>query len=178
MGPRTRAALLVVLIAAVSAVPAADRAGQETAAASDGPLLRFLGIGASAESMDYVVHKSQFQLHTLPTEQRHPKTWSLSEKVQKDTEAGLRQLFSVDEDVAAKLGELSARPQAIDQLVSEIESTLAERKRIYIYGCGATGRLAEQMESVFWRPFWRRIKSEPALWGRLKGRLDPSVEEE
>ena len=103
LGLRTRAALLVVLIAAVSAVPAADRAGQETAAASDGPLLRFLGIGASAESMDYVVNKSQFQLHTLPTEQRHPKTWSLSEKVQKDTEGGLRQLFSVDEDVAAKL---------------------------------------------------------------------------
>ncbi len=175
-GFRARAALLVILIAAVGA--ALVRSGQESAAASDGPLLRFLGIGASAESMDYVVNKSQFQLHTLPTEQRHPRTWSLSEKVQKDTEAGLRQIFAVDEDVAAKLDEWSARPQTIDQLVSEIESTLAERKRIYVYGCGATGRLAEQMESVFWRPFWRRIKSEPALWAKLKGRLDPSVEEE
>ncbi len=153
-------------------------AGQEPAASSDGPLLRFLGIGASAESMDYVVNKSQFQLHTLLTEQRHPKTWSFSEKVQKDTEAGLRMLFSVDEDIAVKLGEMAARPQAIDQLVSEIESTLAERKKIYVYGCGATGRLAKQMESAFWRPFWRRIKAEPGLWAKLKGRLDPLVDEE
>jgi N-acetylmuramic acid 6-phosphate (MurNAc-6-P) etherase len=158
-----------------SGAPAA--AGQE-AAPSDGPLLRFLGLTASAESMDYVVNKSPYQLHTLPTEQRHPKTWSFSEKVQKDTEAGLRMLFSVDEDIAAKLDELAARPQAIDQLVSEIESTLAERKKIYVYGCGATGRLAKQMESAFWRPFWRRIKADSGLWAKIKGRLDPLVDDE
>jgi septal ring factor EnvC (AmiA/AmiB activator) len=79
--------------------------------------------------MDYVVNKSQFQLHTLLTEQRHPKTWSLSDKIQKDTEAGLRQLFSVDEDIAAKLDELAAQPQAIDQLVAEIESALASERK-------------------------------------------------
>ena len=154
----------------------APAAGQEPAP-SDGPLLRFLGVTASAESMDYVVNKSQFQLHTLLTEQRHPKTWSLSEKILKDTEAGLRLLFSVDEDVAAKLDELASQPQAIDQLVAEIESALAERKKIYIYGCGATGRLAKQMESAFWRPFWRRIKADPALGAKLKGRLDPAIED-
>jgi N-acetylmuramic acid 6-phosphate (MurNAc-6-P) etherase len=161
-----------------SGAPATARPGQEPAAPSDGPLLRFLGVAASAESMDYVVSKSQFQLHTLLTEQRHPKTWSLSEKIQKDTEAGLRLLFSVDEDITAKLSELAARPQAIDQLVSEIESALAERKKIYIYGCGATGRLAKQMESAFWRPFWRRVKADPAVWAKLRDRLDPSVEEQ
>jgi N-acetylmuramic acid 6-phosphate etherase len=168
-----RAAFLLVLIAGVAAL----RAGQEPAP-SDGPLLRFLGISASAESLDYVVNKSPFQLHTLLTEQRHPKTWSLSEKVQKDTEAGLRQLFSVDEDVAAKLDALAAQPQAIDQLVAEIESALIERRKIYIYGCGATGRLAKQMESGFWRPFWRRVKADPAAWAKLKGRLDPAIDEE
>ena len=185
MGPdpdfrlRARRLLFAAALSAVLLILSATAlAGQDSVASSDGPLLRYLGIGASAESMDFVVNKSQFQLHTLLTEQRHPKTWSLSEKIRKDTETGLRMLFSVDEDVAAKIDELAARPQTIDQLVAEMESALAERKKIYIYGCGATGRLAKQMESTFWRPFWRRVKADPAAWAKLKGRLDPSVEEE
>jgi N-acetylmuramic acid 6-phosphate etherase len=167
--PRTKSG------ASATGVPATTR-GQE-APSSDGPLLRFLGITASAESMDYVVNKGPFQLHTLLTEQRHPKTFSLSEKIQKDTEAGLRMLFSVDEDIAAKLDELAAAPQVLERLAGEVQSALAERRHIYIYGCGATGRLAKQMESAFWRPFWRRIKADASVWARLKGRLNPAVEE-
>ena len=62
----------------------------------EGTLLKLLGITPSAESVDYVVHKTPFQLHTLLTEQRHPKTWDLSGKIQTSTEDGLRMLFGVD----------------------------------------------------------------------------------
>ena len=51
-------------------------------------LLKLLGLAASPESIDYVQNKTQFQLHTLLTEQRHPKTWNLGERVRKDTAAG------------------------------------------------------------------------------------------
>ncbi len=144
---------------------------------TDASLLQLLGINASPESIDYVVNKGQFQLHTLLTEQRHPKTWNFSEKIQADTAAGLRQLFSVDEDILTRLEALSAEKQMLDGLAAEIEATLLGRKKIYIYGCGATGRLAKQMESSFWRPFWKKAMEAKEVWPKLAARLGSSTQE-
>ncbi len=180
---RGTAAAAVLMLAAL--LPLAAGPGQDPptvpqappAAAGAGSLLKLLGLAASAESIDYVVNKTQFQLHTLLTEQRHAKTWTLSEKIQGDTLAGLRMLLAVDADVSARLAELAAQPRVLEGLAAEIGLALAEKRRIYVYGCGATGRLAKQMESAFWRPFWRRVKAEPGIWAKLRGRLDPAVEE-
>jgi len=70
-------------------------------------LLDLLNITPSKESIDYVNNKTQYQLHTLITEQRHVKTWNFSEVVQKNTLSGLQLLNSVDEDVSNKLAKLS-----------------------------------------------------------------------
>jgi N-acetylmuramic acid 6-phosphate (MurNAc-6-P) etherase len=148
---------------------------QETDAREIG-ILKLLGIEASAESVDYVVNKTEFQLHTLLTEQRHPKTWSLGERIRTDTEAGLRMLFAVDEDIQARVDALAKDRAALETLVSELESAILERRRIYFYGCGATGRLAKQMESSFWRPFWSGIKADTSLWNRLGDKLGPEIE--
>ena len=145
---------------------------------TDAGLLRLLGITASPESVDYVVNKTQFQLHTLLTEQRHPKTWSLGEKIQTDTEAGLRMLFSVDDDITARLETMTAEKKALDDLAAEIQAAILAKKKIYIYGCGATGRLAKQMESSFWRPFWRKVRRAKEVWPKLAAGLNPSIEEE
>jgi len=56
-------------------------------------LLRLLAITPSPEFIDYVQHKAQFQLHTLLTEQRHPRTQNLSERIQKGSEYGLQMIF-------------------------------------------------------------------------------------
>ncbi|MCJ7612370.1 MAG: hypothetical protein MUP19_08910, partial [Candidatus Aminicenantes bacterium] len=101
-------------------------------------LLKLLGIPASEETLDYVMNKSQFQLHTLLTEQRHPKTMNLSEKVRTDMAGGLQMLFSVDDDVAATLDRLAADPSALEGLAAQVSSALLEKRKIYIYGCGAT----------------------------------------
>jgi len=138
-------------------------------------LLKLLGIPASEETLDYVMNKSQFQLHTLLTEQRHPKTMNLSEKVRTDMAGGLQMLFSVDDDVAATLDRLAADPSALEGLAAQVSSALLEKRKIYIYGCGATGRLAKQMESSFWRPFWRRLKAEPSIWAKLQGGLGADI---
>ena len=143
----------------------------------EGSLLKLLGLEPPPESVDYVVHKTQFQLHTLLTEQRHPKTWTLSEKIQASTETGLRMLFGVDEDIAVKLEALAARPDDLRRLAAEAEAAILSGKTIYVYGCGATGRLAKQMESSFWRPFWRRVKAQSALWAKVAGRLGPNIED-
>ncbi len=141
-------------------------------------LLKLLGISPSSESIDYVQNKTQFQLHTLLTEQRHPKTWELSERIRKDYKAGLKMLFSVDEDVVDALGQLQKNGQALDQAVRAAEKAILDGRKIYIYGCGATGRLAKQMESTFWRPFWRRVKQEKKIQRKLKGRLPESMEDQ
>jgi len=141
-------------------------------------LLKRLGLEASPESIDYVQRKTQFQLHNLLTEQRHPKTWNLSERLQKDVADGLKALFSVDEDILARLNVLASDRQALEPFVAALEQAVLEQRRIYIYGCGATGRLAKQMESSFWRPFWRMVKADPRVWPKLESRLSPSVEDD
>jgi N-acetylmuramic acid 6-phosphate etherase len=169
-GPRRRG-VRALLAAAALAVLLASAAGRQ----GDVGLLKLLGVTAGPESLDYVTSKTPFQLHTLLTEQRHPKTWTLSEKISSDTEAGLRMLFAVDEDVTARLETLAAEKTLLDPLVTEIEYALLGKKKIYVYGCGATGRLAKQMESAFWRPFWRRVQAESDIWGKVQAAVGPAV---
>jgi N-acetylmuramic acid 6-phosphate (MurNAc-6-P) etherase len=149
---------------------------QETGDAK-GNLLKLLGVEPSAESVDYVRTKTQFQLHTLLTEQRHQKTWPLGERIQKDTLAGLKMLSSVDDDVRAKLEELAAAPMVLEQAARAVEDAILAGRKIYVYGCGATGRLAKQMESAFWRPFWRRVKADRKIAAKLAGRIPEGVED-
>lgn len=142
-------------------------------------LLRLLGITASPESIDYIQNKAQFQLHTLLTEQRHPKTWNLSERISRDTQDGLRMLFSVDEDIRKRLEILSpAEKLNMELAVQEVEKAILSKKKIYIYGCGATGRLAKQMESSFWRPFWKKVKETPKVWPKIAPYVAAPIEDQ
>jgi N-acetylmuramic acid 6-phosphate (MurNAc-6-P) etherase len=169
-------ALLVLLTGIAAGHPAGP---QELPSPAGQPgLLRLLGLEASAESIDYVQNKTQFQLHNLLTEQRHPKTWNLSERLQKNVADGLKMLFSVDDDITARIETLISEGRSLEPLVTAFEQAILGKKRIYIYGCGATGRLAKQMESSFWRPFWRRIKADPKIWPELQPRLSSTIEDD
>jgi N-acetylmuramic acid 6-phosphate etherase len=166
------ATLLVVVAACASTPP------QELPAASkQQDVLTLLGISPSEESVDYVRNKTQFQLHTLLTEQRHQRTWDLSERISQETAEGLRMLFSVDDDITARLENISREP-APAALSDAIEQALLQRRKIYIYGTGATGRLAKEMESTFWRPFWRRVLDDPEIRAKLKPHLSADIESE
>jgi len=172
--------VLIILIVSLHSSSPGSPSPQETAPPQEPKvgLLKLLGISASPESIDYVQHKTQFQVHTLLTEQRHPKTWNLSERSQKDPADGLRMLFSVDDDISRRLDSLISDKQTFEPLVSALRDALLSQDKIYIYGCGATGRLAKQMESSFWRPFWRTLKADEKLWPKLKERLSPAIEDE
>ncbi|MCR4409626.1 MAG: hypothetical protein QHH43_08945 [Candidatus Saccharicenans sp.] len=162
---------ILVGFLALSTLPGQE---QEQASPPSG-LLQLLGLEVSAESLDYVQNKTQFQLHTLLTEQRHPKTWNLSERIKTDIPAALHMLFSVDEDIVKRLEELAASPQELLRLTSEIKKTILSGRKIYIYGCGATGRLAKQMESTFWRPFWNSLRQDKNLWLKVEKNLGPDI---
>lgn len=138
-----------------------------------------LGLPPSPASTEYVQHRTQFQLHTLLTEQRHPKTWNLSEAAASDPAQALSQLFSVDEDVARAFAALADDPQRMAQLHAAsgaVQRALRDGHRIYFYGTGSTGRLAETLESGIWRPFWLRLQADPA-WPRIAARLPENLGE-
>lgn len=138
-------------------------------------ILSTLGIKPAIQSVDYVENKTQFQLHSLQTEQRHPKTWNLSFAIQKDTAEGLKQIFSVDEDITAKFKRMAEDTTQMELAVEAVTKAIRDNKKIYVYGCGATGRLAKQLESAIWRPFWRKVK-ESGLWQKLKSSLPEDIE--
>lgn len=130
-------------------------------------VLSWLKIEASPQSVDYVNNQKQFQLHTLLTEQRHAKTWNLSFRIKNNTVDGLAMLFSVDEDISAKFEQLAQDTKELERASQQVEKAIRGGRKIYVYGCGATGRLAKQMESTFWRPFWRKLRKSE-LWPKIK----------
>jgi N-acetylmuramic acid 6-phosphate etherase len=139
-------------------------------------ILKLLNLTPSPQSIDYVENKKQFHLFNLLTEQRHAKTWNLSFTIQSNVEAGLRMLFSVDEDISHRIMELVKDPLTLEQMVQAVVEAAQQGRRIYVYGCGATGRLAKQMESSFWRPFWEKVKRH-SCWETLQKHLPADIEE-
>jgi N-acetylmuramic acid 6-phosphate etherase len=139
-------------------------------------ILNYLRLEPSLQSIDYVENKKQFHLYTLLTEQRHPKTWTLSSSIKESTGNGLEMLLSVDEDISNKLKNYSKDTEPLEQAVDAVCRAIKSRKTIYFYGCGSTGRLAKQMESTFWKPFWKGIKGS-VLWRKLLENIPDNIED-
>ena len=132
-------------------------------------ILDLLQLKPPAQSLDFVHRKKQFQLHHLVTEQRHPLTWNLSFILKKDIKAGLAQLLAVDRDISRRLAELAEDKSFLSylhQAAESISDVIGRGGRIFIYGCGSTGRLAKQMESALWRLFWGRVRKFSSSWGK------------
>lgn len=144
---------------------------------NDNKILSLLRINPSPQSVDFVQNKKQFQLHSLLTEQRHPQTWDMSFVIKRNIREGLKQIFSVDEDISQKLKELSEDVLSLDQAARAVTQAIIEGKKIYVYGCGSTGRLAKQMESSIWRPFWQTLKTKKNLWDQLQASLPADIED-
>ena len=128
-------------------------------ASADVDVLSLMDLTPADISVDYVNNKTQFHLHSLVTEQRHKKTFNLSQDAKADTAKALASLFSVDEDITAKFRAISNDASLMDA-VQAIKRAMKAGRKIYYYGCGATGRLSKQMESSFWRPFWEKVEKK------------------
>lgn len=139
-------------------------------------ILSRLNIHASPRSIDFVERKKQFQLHDLLTEQRHSRTWELSSTIKKNISAGLEQIFAVDKDITDRFEKLNATPTCLEQAAAAVGRAILAGNKIFVYGCGATGRLAKQMESTFWRPFWKSLRISP-LWAKLRASVPENIAE-
>jgi N-acetylmuramic acid 6-phosphate etherase len=88
-----------------------------------------------------------YHLGDLPTETRHPLTMHLSEWAKTDLPRAINALVQVD---VKSLNQLAERIPDILRLRAAIQLTLKEHGKIYLVGCGATGRLSLTLE-VLWR---------------------------
>ena len=96
-------------------------------------VLGFCGLQPSDISLDYVQTKQQFQLHTLITEQRHKKTFTLSQLAQNDVPKALGAILSVDEDVTEKLTQIADDPK-LSEAVQAMKRAMKSGRKIYYYG--------------------------------------------
>ncbi|MCM2281106.1 MAG: SIS domain-containing protein [Bdellovibrionaceae bacterium] len=90
----------------------------------------------------------EFHLGGLPTEQAHPKTRELSRLAKSDVLAALELFRDVELEAYTKI---RSHMPAIEHLIEDIRATLRDGGRIFLSGCGATGRLSLSLETL-----WRR----------------------
>lgn len=95
---------------------------------------------------DFLKNQSYFSLGHLPTEQLHPATRDLSSRVKTDLEGAIETVKQIDLDALKAV--LDALP-LIRELSYDIQKTLDSGHRVFLSGCGATGRLALSLESLY-----------------------------
>jgi len=113
---------------------------------------------AAQKARAFVQQEKAFRLGELLTESSHPKTRTLSQTMQADLRAGLRQLLSVDEDIVAALEGIFAQ-ESYPKLVAAFLEAMRTGHHIFFTGCGATGRLSILLEAA-WRRYWREAKQK------------------
>jgi N-acetylmuramic acid 6-phosphate etherase len=105
---------------------------------------------AKLRTREFLTVASQFKLGHLVTESFHPLTNSLSQVVHQDLVKALKILQEVDR---LALLELKAKSEAIWQMAQAIQDTLKAGNKVFLCGCGATGRLSLVLETLFRQKF-------------------------
>jgi N-acetylmuramic acid 6-phosphate etherase len=103
----------------------------------------------------------RFRLGELPTEQTNPLSWNLSDLARNDLRGALEVLKEID---TRALSVLRKHLPAVQALAARIGRTLERGHRVFIGGCGATGRLALALETV-----WREEHDSDGLENRVVG---------
>ncbi len=121
-----------------------------------------------AKAQDFIDNEKQFHLGFLPTEQSNPITATLEEDFKRSTVAGVQCLQRADRQIPITLRHVFASPKfasLVDAMAATLttppitNSSTRPLPRIVFSGCGATGRLAILLESM-WRDFFHRRAAE------------------
>ncbi len=92
---------------------------------------------------DFLAVADQFQLGMLDTERPHPKTVALSRLAHDHLPTAIDLLREVDQEA---LEILSGKMDSLVPLATAIAATLDAGHKIFLCGCGATGRLSISLE--------------------------------
>lgn len=110
---------------------------------------------------EFFRQKKEFDLGSLTTESINIKSKNLSEDIQEDIFSAIRTLQEIDQDA---LNILDKSLEFTYQLHQDVQETLRSGGRVFLSGCGATGRLALAIEA-----FWRRQTRNDNVLGFMAG---------
>jgi len=122
-------------------------------------------MGADAEAERFLAVSGEFRLGELATERSHPATAELSRLAEEDPCRGITALAGIDLEALARSAE---KVPEIVELRSEIGRTLRDGKRVFLCGCGATGRLSLSLE-VLWREHIKDPRLRDSVIGFMAG---------
>lgn len=105
------------------------------------------GSSAQERARSFLEQAEQFMLGELVTEQQHPETTELSTWAKQDLSKAYETIRKIDVGV---LETAAAEAAHIEKLSAAVAGALADGGRVFISGCGATGRLALTLEYL-WR---------------------------
>src|ERR1700759_3673458 len=88
-----------------------------------------------------------YKLGMLPTESQHPLTMNLSDQAMHDLPGAIALIKQIDLD---DLAVLHSRIDALAHMQSDVNQVPKNAHRIFLCGCGATGRLSLSLEAI-WR---------------------------
>ncbi|WP_372655148.1 hypothetical protein [Halobacteriovorax sp.] len=97
-----------------------------------------------AQSFLEVSH--QFKLGELATEKQHPKTIGLSDLSKNSLELALSAVKEIELDL---IDTALFKQKEINQFSLDVQEVLSEGGRVFLCGCGATGRLSLALETIW-----------------------------
>lgn len=111
-------------------------------------------------ALEFLAISQQFRLGGLPTELPHPKTINLSHDAKNNLDQAIKTIQEIDLEVFVSL---NGSLKNLKNLTLEINETINEGGRIFLCGCGATGRLSLALETI-----WRyRYKGKSELQDKI-----------
>jgi N-acetylmuramic acid 6-phosphate etherase len=122
--------------------------------------------GADRDAQAFLARAADFRLGSLVTESSHTQTRGLSGAAADDPASAIAMLQRVDRDLVPVVRQ-AVTSDAFSRLEQAFDASLGSGGKIVFTGCGATGRLALQLESM-WR--WAcHAAGEASLENRVFG---------
>jgi N-acetylmuramic acid 6-phosphate etherase len=109
-------------------------------------------MSATEKTRAFLEISPQFQLGHLLTESFHPLTSELSVLVMKDVPTALRLLQKVDREALLRIND-KTKIKELWKLSEIIRETLDSGHKVFMCGCGATGRLSLVLETLYHQKF-------------------------
>ena len=105
---------------------------------------------------EFLQEREHFSLGFLPTELPHPNSSNLAATSKDDLGGAIEILLDID---AQALSKMQNQLETLKDLHQSIAKTLGKNKKIFLVGCGATGRLSLVLEKL-WRLYGDENKRE------------------